>query len=330
MKNKEKPLINNEKYENYEYHKINIKLIHIIFHYILNLFNQSHKKYLSNTYSIPTQFLEYFLSKQTQTISDDIVIIPLGHATVLIIYNGIKILIDPILNRCSYFFKRYINPISTKYLGAIDIIIFSHNHPDHFNKDDLLYITSLSPFIKIFGPAGFSELFTALHISTDQLTTLLWWEKSNIIIKDKTIIITYLPAIHWSQSSLENRNKSLWASCMITINGKNIYFSGDTAYGEHFQTISSYYYVNLALIGIAPYKPAALQHESHLNCEDAYQVFLDLQKPIFIPIHWGVFAYGEEPLKEPIQEIITIFHKNENLHKLQSTVINQPFIIKNQ
>lgn len=241
----------------------------------------------------------------------------------LICSSEITILIDPIFKN-SFFFKRFSENISIKNLPKIDIILYSHNHPDHYNTDDLKEILAVNPNLKILAPLQFNVFLKKEIPSFSNIFTFTWWQQYSI---NNTIIFTILPAIHWSQSNMFDRNETLWCSWMISISGHNIYFSGDTAYGEHFQQIKKEFNtIHVACIPIAPYTPRAIQIDSHVDTEQSYQIFLDLGNPIFIPIHWGTFAYGDEFLKEPIEKILLIMKKKNYIEKLQGTIINQSFI----
>jgi L-ascorbate metabolism protein UlaG (beta-lactamase superfamily) len=255
------------------------------------------------------------------------VVIPLGHATVLIIYKNKTILFDPVFNTSSVFLKRYASIIDVNYLPKIDVIIYSHNHPDHYNNHDLLSLIARFPSVQIIAPLGFDIFFKREGLNYQYLTCLNWWDEMYLL--DGIFKLTALPAIHWSQSNFTDRNETLWVSWMITIKNCNMYFAGDSAYGEHFKQIKDHFnIINIACLPIAPYEPKQIQFDSHMSTQESFQAFLDLGKPIFIPIHWGVFAYGDEPLKQPIQKIIKLFcdHDLNDISKLQSTTVNVPYI----
>ena len=62
----------------------------------------------------------------------------IGHATVLIELDGVRILTDPVLgatarSRCAGSGRRRIPPRS----GAVDAVLISHGHPDHFHGASL-------------------------------------------------------------------------------------------------------------------------------------------------------------------------------------------------
>jgi L-ascorbate metabolism protein UlaG (beta-lactamase superfamily) len=327
MMKKQHPIFKNNKYYNQKNEVVSVSLKETLWHYIKNIGNQSHiyaSKLNNNAIPLNLFFKSFFLQYEKIT-SKDVMIIPLGHACILIIYQNKTILIDPLLGNSSLFLKRYADNIEIKSLPSIDIIIYSHNHPDHYNTHDLLLLLEHSPEAIIFAPTGFDYFLQKEGVINHQIKTLNWWEESTAF--SQLITITALPAIHWSQSTLFDRNETLWASWMIEIGGVTIFFAGDTAYSNHFQSIKEYKKkIDIACLPIAPYTPIDMQIDSHINTDECFQAFLDLGCPLVIPIHWGVFAYGDEPLKEPIEKIITLFYKNNYIEKLQATIINTPLI----
>lgn len=325
------PFYFNNKFYNTKKENFSISLKDVIWNYLYNILN---RKYLyesrknNNAVSLALASRYFFLNNNFQGIND-ITVMPLGHATVLVAYQNKAILFDPVFNKSSLFFKRYVENIDINYLPKIDVIVFSHNHPDHYNKNDLLMLLDHSPGVHIIAPSGFTSFLQKEGIDSGYIRSMTWWEE--IALFGGMIKFTALPAIHWSQSNIMNKNETLWSSWMITIDNTNIYFAGDTAYSDHFKSIKEAFgNVDVACMPIAPYDPKEIQIDVHINTEESFQAFLDLGQPIFIPIHWGVFAYGEEPLKEPIEKIIELFNKNNLMHKIKSTIINVPYVYKKE
>lgn len=308
--------------------EIIIGLKQITYHYLFSLFTYDYRQMFRNNHSfIPEDFfydsLKKYIDQQTE---DDIIIVPLGHASIYIYFGKKGFLIDPLIDSCSIFFKRYSDNIPIHFLPTIDYVIYSHNHPDHYNKDTLKKIISLFPEITVVGPTNFKSFLSSENISEVTTIELSWWEKLQLLTN---ISIYCTPAIHWSQSNMRNKNKILWCSWIFYFEKTTIFFCGDSAYGNHFkEIIEDINHLDIAILPIAPNKPDFLQKDSHLNTEDAYQVFVDLKRPIFIPFHWGVFAYGDEDIKEPIEKIINLFVHHNQLEKLKSTTINLPYIHK--
>ena len=321
------PIFKNGVFSNGKFDSVVINTKKIILHYIFGIFNFSHvcdsKKHYA---AIPKKIKQkdyHFLSHEK------IMIIPLGHASVLIKYGKFSILIDPVFYAVSCFFRRFTPDVSLAEMPNIDLIVYSHNHPDHFCKRTLKEIIKHSPQVKIIAPLKFNEFiensFWFFRVK-QEIITLNWWQEYCL---NQEICIIALPAIHWSQSNLIDRNKSLWSSWMLAIKNKYIYFAGDSAYGEHFKLIrEAFPSIDIACLPIAPYEPKDIQIDSHMNVEESYQAFKELGASLFLPIHWGVFAYGEEQLKDPIRKIVLLMKKYNSLSRLISTVYNESFFYK--
>lgn len=250
------------------------------------------------------------------------VVIPMGHATVLIMYRGINILCDPIFGSSSIFFKRYVSCTpSPKSLPQIDYVLLSHDHPDHCDIASLKYIKNNNDTVEVFTPLNMKNILHKNNIYPTVEKT--WWQSSEIKKNDSTIKFTCLPALHWSQHGLlTKRNSSLWCSWMIELDEHVIYFAGDSAYGEHYQDIANFFpRIDCALLPIAPYTPEKYQLDSHMSSEQIIQTFIDLKAHMFVPIHWGVFRLGLEPLMEPLNVIVSLMQHRNMLHKLHGIAI---------
>ena len=305
-----------------------------IVQYCLNIFSKSHLYSSGNMFSsINVNILEElfpldrYKAKETFNI-DDIVIIPLGHSSLYIVYRGKGILIDPVEGSPSLFFHKYSKQINYNKLPLLHYIIYTHNHPDHYHKKTLEDLVKQYSSIIIIAPLGFKTLLKKEGFTYPPVTELSWHE-SIVLSKNRNMRLTSVPAKHWSQSNIFNKNKVLWCGWILSCDDINVYISGDTAYGDHFKEIDFFYGpIHIAVVAIAPEQPESIQHESHLSPHDAFTLFLTLNNPLFIPYHWGSFAFGKEPLKEPLEKIMILFLESNNFHLLQGTIINYPFIYK--
>lgn len=255
---------------------------------------------------------EILLSPQTPLI------IPMGHATSFIAFKHNTIITDPIFGSPSFFFKRYVscapNPES---LPAISHILISHNHRDHCDIPTLKYLYKKNPHIIVHTPLGTRHIIEKSGITCIHEYT--WWQGVCI---DNDLSFTFLPAVHWSQYGFLDHNKSLWGSWMIECKNHTIYFAGDTAYGNHFSHIKQHFpHIDCALLPIAPCEPKHVMHETHMDAEQSVQAYYDLGKPLFIPIHWGVFRFGVESLDMPLYILEEIMERNDEREKLVGTKV---------
>jgi len=75
----------------------------------------------------------------------------IGHATLLIEIDGVRILTDPTLRSHVSGFIRRQTPIPAWQIGKLDLVLISHLHFDHF---DLPSLRLLEPHVQIAIPSG--------------------------------------------------------------------------------------------------------------------------------------------------------------------------------
>jgi L-ascorbate metabolism protein UlaG (beta-lactamase superfamily) len=240
--------------------------------------------------------------------SQELAVTWIGHSTVLIQAGDVNILTDPIFGAASVLFPRVIKPgIRLEQLPLIDVVLISHNHYDHMEASAITYLAKKNPSIKFLVPQGDKAWFLKRGIRN--VFECLWWEGHTM--GDKATC-TFLPAIHWTQRRLRDRNKSLWGSWMIEVAGKTVYFGGDTAFGEHFNTIAKEYpSIDLAILPISPCEPRESMKHAHMDALEAIQAFVALGAHQFIPIHWGTFRFGNESAHSAIDRLVLGWCKNQ-------------------
>lgn len=234
--------------------------------------------------------------------SNEPIITWLGHATFLIQIGGVNILTDPIFGNASFLFPRILPVgLSIDELPQIDVILISHNHPDHMDSPSLKALKSRFPDVSVYVPFGDKQWFDKKGFVKP--VEHMWWQETVFSINKKIegVRFTFLPAAHWSKRSLFDTNKSLWGSWMIQWKDHTVYFGGDTAYSHHFKVIADNFpSIDVALLPIAPGEPHEWMKRTHINAEQAVHGFIDLGAKHFIPMHWGTFAFGTDHFEDPI------------------------------
>jgi N-acyl-phosphatidylethanolamine-hydrolysing phospholipase D len=222
----------------------------------------------------------------------------LGHATCLIQTGGLNILTDPIFSeRCSPVQSagpRRLNqpPLAPEHLPAIDYVVISHDHYDHL---DISSVRLLGNTVTWLVPLGIKRWFLKRDIAN--VVELDWWKESDLEHGGKAVC---LPARHFSSRIPWNRNRTLWASWLLEVDGKRIYFAGDTGYEQHFEQIGTKFGPpDLAILPIGAYRPEWFMLSMHLNPEQAVQAHLDLGARRSLGVHWGTFILSDESPDEP-------------------------------
>ncbi len=225
----------------------------------------------------------------------------IGHATVLIQVDGLNILTDPIwAERAGPFGfgpARVTEPgIRFDDLPKIDLVLVSHNHYDHMDlatikrlweRDRPLIVTSLGN--------------DALIGSTGPQVTALDWGQRKSLRPGVDVIVTRNH--HWSSRWFADQRRALWSSFVVTLPDGNLFFAGDTGFGDGKWTreARSYGPIRLAIIPIGAFRfvPGGMEIGSHIGPIKAERVFAGLGATFAIPVHWGTFQLSNEGRDTP-------------------------------
>lgn len=267
--------------------------------------------------NLPTDIGQWLVNSKIDRYATEPIITWIGHSSFLIQINKKNILTDPIFGSPTIFFPRILPPgIEPHKLPKIDYVLISHNHLDHMDRKSLLFLKQANPNLQILVPEGDQHWFIKRNFT--QVYGCTWWKKYPL----ENIDFTFLPALHWSQRGLFDRNKSLWGSWMIQAKDHTIYFAGDTAYSSHFKDISKVFsQIDIALLPIGPCEPRKYMYDTHVNAEEAGEAFLDLKAHQFIPMHWGTFHFGTDAFETPIKRLQRWWKRNRSALHHKSLLI---------
>lgn len=223
-----------------------------------------------------------------------------GHSTVLVQTDSLNILTDPIWSeRASPFGftgpKRVRAPgIRFQDLPKIDLVVVSHNHYDHmdvatlkrlWDRDRPLIVTSLGNDT-ILRRAGIPS------IARD-------WGGRVAVKPGVEVIVDRVH--HWDSRWMSDRNRALWSGFTVILPGGNLFFTGDTGWGNGSWVAEAARQgpPRLALIAIGAFRPREMMYDSHIGPEEAVQVFEGLGARSAIGVHWGTFQLSIERMNEP-------------------------------
>ncbi|MCH8011056.1 MAG: MBL fold metallo-hydrolase [Candidatus Marinimicrobia bacterium] len=221
----------------------------------------------------------------------------IGHATLLVQFDGMNILTDPIFSdRCSP--AQFIGPkrytplsITTEQLPTIHVVLLSHNHYDSLDEHTVIALGN-DPIW--FVPLGLKKWFKSQGITN--VIELDWWSEYEY----KGFKFVSTPTQHFSGRGLFDRNKTLWCSWVVLGKKHRFWFAGDTGYFSEFKKIGEKYGpFDLAAIPIGAYNPEWFMLPMHLNPQQAVHVHQDIGSKQSIAIHWGTFILTDEPVDEP-------------------------------
>jgi len=226
----------------------------------------------------------------------------INHASFLIQASGYNILTDPVFSeRTSPFSfvgpKRIHRPgIALAKLPPIDVIIISHDHYDHLD------LASMAALIARDNPRIYVGLGVARRLPDDaRVVELDWWQSSEVADNFR---LWFLDVQHFSGRTLTDRNSTLWGGFMLEIDGRRIYFGGDSGYADHYRrTFEHFGATDIAFLPIGAYAPRSFFKPIHLNPREAVQAHQDLHARRSIAMHYGTFQLSAEPYREPPQRL---------------------------
>ena len=225
----------------------------------------------------------------------------IGHATVLIQTNGLNILTDPIWAETAGPFgfgpRRVAEPgVVFEDLPKIDLVLVSHDHYDHmdlgtlkrlWDRDRPLIVTSLGNDTLIAGAGAPARA--------------LDWGGRVAVRTGIDVIVTRNH--HWGSRWFTDRNRALWSSFVVTLPGGNVFFAGDTGFGDGKWAAEATRYgpIRLALLPIGAFRfvPGQMDIASHMGPIQSVEVFQRLGARYAIPIHWGTFRLSYEAYDTP-------------------------------
>ncbi|TXF89661.1 hypothetical protein FUA23_09430 [Neolewinella aurantiaca] len=225
-----------------------------------------------------------------------------GHSALRLETQGNTILLDPMLGEWvapvpflghRFPYKDY-NPLQD--IGEIDLVVYSHDHYDHLDYDTLMAIKDRAKHYLC--PLGLGAHLREWGIPNDKITELDWWQSTELA----GCTFTATPARHFSGRSPGTRNKSLWAGFAIKTAAHNIFFGGDSGYGQHFKMIGERLGpFDLTMLDSGQYHDR--WKNVHMQPEEALVAHRELRGDKLLPIHWGAFSLSDHAWSDPVERI---------------------------
>lgn len=230
-----------------------------------------------------------------------------GHASVLVQARGLNILTDPVwAERAGPFGfgpKRVTAPgIALDDLPRIDLILVSHNHYDHLDLATLKRLWARDR-PAIVTPLGDDAILRSAGIAA----TGADWGRT-VRVRPRAAGAAPVDVVvtrnhHWTSRWFADRNRALWSSFVVKLPGGNLFFAGDTGFGDGRWPAEAAALgpVRLALIPIGAFRftPGQMRSGSHIGPVEAAEVYRRLGASSAIPIHWGTFRLSYEGRETP-------------------------------
>lgn len=198
----------------------------------------------------------------------------LGHATVLIELDGVRLLTDPVLGRRVGPLVRVSGEaVDAAALAPIDSVLLSHLHADHADLGSLRRLHA-----PVIAPSGAGDWLRGAGIEVVREVSA----GTEVSVGDASVIAT--PALH------DDRRRPLGRHAdpvgFVAQGQLGVYFAGDTDLFEGMRELRGT--VDVALLPVWGWGPSV--GEGHLDPQRAAQAAAMIGPKLAIPIHWGTFA----------------------------------------
>jgi L-ascorbate metabolism protein UlaG (beta-lactamase superfamily) len=218
----------------------------------------------------------------------------IGHASFLIRTPEHSVLIDPNWARWLKVIKRLREPgLAPHDLPATDLVLVTHAHFDHLDKKSLRAVAANQPIVV---PEHVGSLVEGLGFN--RVHELKRWESLQL----SSLKITLTPAYHWGARMLHDQHRG-FGGFLLEYAGRKVFHCGDSAWFDGFSEIADHGPIDIALLPIGAYD-APSGRDVHMNPEEALKAFQALKASLMVPMHYGTFRLGFEPLDEPPDRLL--------------------------
>lgn len=231
----------------------------------------------------------------------------LGHSTVLLELDGLRVLTDPVWgDRASPMTfagpKRFQPvPVPIASLPPLDAVIVSHDHYDHLDYPTILEL--LKRDVPFYTSLGVGAHLQAWGVPPERITELDWWESAKLPRGE--LSLTAAPSQHFSGRGISGRNTTLWSSFVVRGARHAVFFSGDTGltpeYAEIARRLGPF---DLVMLEVGAYHPA--WGDIHLGPENALEALALLGGGPLLPVHWGTFNLAMHAWDQPAETLLKL------------------------
>ena len=198
-----------------------------------------------------------------------------------------RILTDPVLGTRLGPLRRHGPTPLLGSLGALDAVLISHAHPDHFDAGSIRRLGGSAPLVV---PVGLGAAAERLGRPIEELPV-------GHSVQVGSVKVTAVPALHvrWPL-----RPRALTIGFLIE-GSSGIYFAGDTRFFSSMANLAGR--VDVALLPVGRWGPHP--GPDRLGPASAARAAVAVGARVAIPIHWGTFypagfwRIWPRPLREP-------------------------------
>jgi L-ascorbate metabolism protein UlaG (beta-lactamase superfamily) len=221
-----------------------------------------------------------------------------GHATVLVELDGVRVLTDPMLRARVFHLRRHGTVAADAYAG-VDAVLISHAHWDHLDPHSL---ARLGAGVRLVVPRGVARILRRHRVG--EIVEVDVGESVDV----GPLTVTATPAEH--DAGRGPLGVDAPALGYVISGSQRIYFAGDT---DLFEGMAELRPLDVALLPVAGWGPRL--PPGHLNARRAAEALRLLEPRTAVPIHWGTYSLvtkrriSATEEREPAEEFARLAHE---------------------
>jgi L-ascorbate metabolism protein UlaG (beta-lactamase superfamily) len=197
----------------------------------------------------------------------------LGHASLLIELDGLRVLTDPLLRPRVLHLRRVAPAVTAEQLADIDLILISHAHHDHVDIGSLKLIGGAP---RVLCPGAARRAVASAGLKPEVLAT-------GATVDLGAVAIEAVRAEHDGRRMPHHSETEALGYVLRGPSG-SVYFAGDTGFFDEIVEIGA---IEVALLPVAGWGPRL--GPGHLNPDEAARAAALISPRVAIPIHWGSY-----------------------------------------
>lgn len=246
---------------------------------------------------------------------DELGVTFIGHSSFLLQIASRFVLVDPVFTKRLILLRRQRHAgLRINEMPAIDLVLLTHAHMDHLNIASLRRVVRSTQMLgkkapDVIVPWGLEDLVAGLGFS--RIYEMKWWERLQV----RGLTITLTPCKHWGARMFNDTHRG-YGGYVVEGGEHSIYHSGDTAYFSGFEEIGQRLRPQVALLPIGAYFPDSYRMV-HTSPEEAVRGYIETGAEWMVPMHYGTFNLGREPMDEPLQRLLAEATRLGIIHKVR-------------
>jgi L-ascorbate metabolism protein UlaG (beta-lactamase superfamily) len=196
----------------------------------------------------------------------------LGHSTVLVDLDGVRVLTDPLLGHVAYAIRRQVPAVLPDTLVDVSAVFISHGHLDHL---DLASLRALPGEPTLVVPVGLGRIVARAAPG------VVHEMRAGDRLQVGDLMLEAIHAEHGRRRSLLTSAEG--ALGILITGSSSVYFAGDTDLFPAMRELAGR--VDVALLPVSGWGPTL--GRGHLDPTRAAEAAVRIRPAIATPIHWG-------------------------------------------